>query len=78
MARYQFCFWLDCDKDDELLIAEEIDTLKQERSFSKTIRDGIRLISDLRRGNVDVLLELFPEVKAALKPDPLQHRQHPK
>jgi hypothetical protein len=64
MARGLFKFWLDYDKDDELLIAEEIDRLKQNRLFAQTIRDGIRLICDLRAGRVDVLFELFPWVKA--------------
>ena len=64
MARGLFKFWLDFDKDEELLIAEEIDHLKKNRTFTKTIRDGIRLIGDLRRGRVAVLFELFPWVKA--------------
>ena len=64
MARFKFQFWLDADKDDELLLMEEIDELKSKRSFTKTIRDGIRLICDLRKGQVDVLFELFPWVKA--------------
>jgi len=64
MARGRFTFWLDYNKDIELLLAETIDDLKRKRSFAKTIRDGIRLICDLRKGRVDVLFELFPWVKA--------------
>lgn len=64
MARYRFSFWLDCKKDDELLLAETVDNLKRNRSFTATIRDGIRLISDLRAGQLDVLFELFPWVRA--------------
>ena len=66
MARYRFAFWLDCNKDDELLLAEEIDTLKQGRAFTATIRDGIRLILDLRAGRLEVLFELFPWVQERL------------
>ena len=66
MSRFQFKFWLDCNKDDELLLAEEIDTLKQGRSFTATIRDGLRLILDLRAGRLDVLFELFPWVQERL------------
>jgi len=64
MARFKFNFWLDCDKDNELLLADTIDDLKRQRAFTATIRDGIRLICDLRRGSLDVLFELFPWVRA--------------
>jgi len=63
MTRFKFQFWLDANKDDELLLMEEIDHLKSQRSFTKTIRDGIRLIVDLKRGNYDVLFELFPHTR---------------
>ncbi len=63
MARYRFSFWLDANKDDELLLAEEIDLLKRQRTYTSTIRNGIRLISDLRAGRLDVLFELFPWVQ---------------
>ena len=63
MARGRFTFWLNYDKDEEFLLAEEIDGLKHNRQFVRTIRNGIRLIGDLRKGRVDVLFELFPWVK---------------
>jgi hypothetical protein len=63
MARYRFDFWLDGDKDNELLLMEDIDALKRLRLFSSTIRDGIRLMMDLRRGSFDVLIELFPDIR---------------
>ena len=66
MSREKFNFWLDCSKDDEILLAEEIDTLKQGRAFTATIRDGIRLILDLRAGRLEVLFELFPWVQERL------------
>jgi hypothetical protein len=62
--RLRFTFWLDMLKSDECEIADEIELLKNERTFAKTIRDGIRLVADLRKGRVDVLFELFPWVKA--------------
>jgi hypothetical protein len=60
MAREKFCFWLNLDKEDEYILADHIFNLKQERSFVSSIRDGIRLIRDLRAGRLDVLFELFP------------------
>jgi len=60
--RMRFTFWLDLNKEDEYEIAEEIELLKRKRTFSQTIRDGIRLICDLRAGRTDVLRELFPWV----------------
>lgn len=60
--RKRFTFWLDLYKDDELALAEEIEGLKKGRQFTKSIRDGLRLITDLQAGRTDVLLELFPWV----------------
>lgn len=69
MARFRFSFWLDSEKDDELLLMEDIDALKADRMFTKTIRDGIRLMIDLRRGSFDVLFELFPDARKHLRDD---------
>lgn len=60
--RLRFVFWLDMLRPDELKLADKIELLKNERLFAKTIRDGIRLVVDLREGRVDVLRELFPWV----------------
>ena len=60
--RIRFMFWLDLKKDDEYALAEEIATLKDQRSFTRTVRDGIRLICSLQRGNLDILEQLFPWV----------------
>lgn len=62
--RLMYKFWLDINKTDEEAIADKIETLKTKRAFSKTIRDGIRLVCDLRNGKLDVLFELFPWVRA--------------
>lgn len=62
--RLRFTFWLDMLKQGEAAIADAIDSLKDERLFSQTVRDGIRLIMSLRSGKLDVLFELFPWVRA--------------
>jgi hypothetical protein len=62
--RLRQVFWLDLLKPDEAELASIIDGLKIQRSFATTVRDGIRLISDLKAGRLDVLFELFPWVRA--------------
>lgn len=62
--RLMFRFWLDLEKEEEAKIADTIELLKNQRLFSSTIRNGIRLINDLRKGKLDVLFELFPWVQA--------------
>ena len=62
MARIKFNFWLDKNKDDELLVAERIDELKKRRGFASVLRDGIMIVSELREGRVDLLLKLYPWV----------------
>ena len=62
--RMRFDFQLNVAKDTEYAIAETIRWLKSQGLYSKTIRDGIRLICDLRDGNLEVLFELFPWVRA--------------
>jgi hypothetical protein len=64
MSRIMFRFWLDDTKSDENELIGQVDNLKQDRSFTSTIRDGIRLVCDLRDGKLDVLFELFPWVRA--------------
>lgn len=60
--RERVAFWLDTAKDDEREIAHTITQLKRRRMFSAAIRDGLRLVADLRGGRLDVLIELFPWV----------------
>jgi len=62
-------FWLDLTKDDQDHLDEQINELKQARTFTQTVREGIRLICDLRQGNMTVLFELFPWIKADLLAD---------
>ncbi len=68
--RLRFTFWLDLQKADEAALAEAIDGLKHNRTFAATIRDGIRLVGDLRAGRTELLFELFPWVKDSLQPVP--------
>ena len=68
--RMKFMFWLDVTKRGEDELIGQIEHLKQERLFAKTIRDGIRLICDLRAGRTEVLFELFPWVKDGLQSAP--------
>ena len=63
-TRERFMFWLDLNSDNDFEVADMITQLKSARRFTSTIRDGIRLICDLRVGRLDVLFELFPWVKA--------------
>ncbi len=69
--RLRFTFWLDMQKADEAGIAEMIDSLKADRTFASVIRDGIRLMCDLRAGRTDVLFALFPWVREAAHPAPV-------
>lgn len=66
--RLKFMFWLDLSKSDEYELAEHIDSLKTQRLFSQTVRDGIRLISELRAGRTDTLYTMFPWLVAETSP----------
>ena len=61
--RLQFKFWLDVNKPDEEALADLCDDLKRRGLYTKTIRDGISLVDDLRNGRLDVLFTLYPWVK---------------
>lgn len=63
----QYRFWLNVADDDEYKLAEECESLKANRGFAPTIRDGLRLILSLRRGEFDVLYELFPGIVDRVK-----------
>ena len=52
-------FFLDKGKEDEQDLIEEVNSLKQERQFAPTVRDGLRLMRDLRAGRFDALFDLF-------------------
>lgn len=61
--RSQFKFWLDVNKPDEEALAVLCEDLKRRGLYTKTIRDGISLVEDLRDGRLDVLFALYPWVK---------------
>lgn len=76
--RLMFKFWLDVTKPEEGRIADKIEILKNERTFSQVIRDGIRLMWDLKQGKTDVLFELFPWVQSGIAPQPTNSSTSPK
>ena len=68
--RLKFMFWLDMSKSEEMELAEDIELLKEQRLFSQTLRDGIRLICQLRAGRTDLLFAMFPWLAAEVgRPD---------
>jgi hypothetical protein len=66
--RMRFTFWLDLLKTDEADLAALIEQYKEARAFVGAIRDGLRLISDLKQGRVGVLLEIAPWVQEYFQP----------
>ena len=66
--RKRFFFWLDANKDDAVIGA--IVELKSQRGFTSAVREGIKLIWELRQGRTDTLLELFPFVVQAVNNNP--------
>ena len=58
-TRVMLRFFLDLGKQDELELLHEAETLKKERHFAPTLRDGLRLMRDLRAGQFDALFDLF-------------------
>src|SRR5574342_246580 len=61
--RVQFRFWLDLARHSESTLADYCSEMKHRRRFSRTIRDALRLIVDLRDHRLDVLFELFPWIE---------------
>lgn len=68
--RMRFTFWLNTRDYAERRVADLIDQLKAEGAFTQTIRDGLRLMVDLRHGRTTTLLEMFPWVAEAVAPAP--------
>lgn len=61
--RKRFMFWLRDDKPDEHYLIDLIDYLKSRGEFASTVRDGLRLVYDLRQRKWDTLFEMFPEIE---------------
>jgi hypothetical protein len=55
-------FWLDEQMEDDRELLGIITELRKAREFTQIVRDGIRLIRELKEGRVDMLLTLFPNV----------------
>ena len=70
MSRWRVTFWLDDEKESDWAVGQSIRALKLERKFVGTVRDGIRLIVDLRAGRTDTLFSMFPWLLDTLKPTP--------
>lgn len=58
--REKIDMFLDLKKREQLILYQEIETLKAKRRFGPMWRDGLRLILSLKRGDTSVLEELFP------------------
>ncbi len=61
--RGRVMFWLNGANESDIQLWHWILDLKSRRQFTQTLRDAMRLIRDLRNGDTDVLLELFPHIK---------------
>lgn len=60
--------WLRLDKPEECdLLDTIIPELKAQRAYSAAIRDGLRIMWELRQGKTDHLLKLFPFLREALQ-----------
>lgn len=71
IPRKRMTMWLRLDKRDEVeLLYDIIPELKKRQQFSSAVRDGIRLVWELRQGKTDTLLKLFPFVATAFQPAP--------
>ena len=64
--REKVLFHLDVSRDEDLLVAEEIDALKRRRRFLPSFKEAIMLYQDLKAGRVGLLRELFPWVFDAI------------
>lgn len=59
---------------DDLELIHIIEDLKSIRALSQVVRDGIRLMVDLRAGRTDVLFNLFPHLQRQLVQDTVQDK----
>ena len=69
--RFMFKFWLDHNNPLDRWVGDYLTDMKAARKMTQTIRDAIRLIADLRAGNVEVLCELFPWLSERLDAQPV-------
>jgi hypothetical protein len=64
----QFRFFINANNPEEDKLGKQLAKLKQQRRYSSTIKDALRLIFDLRAGRTEVLFVLFPGLQAQLQP----------
>jgi hypothetical protein len=62
--RYQLQqkFWLNALDADESALAKWCDGLKQKRRFTPVVRNGLMLMHELERGDMEFLFNLFPKL----------------
>lgn len=63
--RWQVRVWLDANKPDQLDLGKWIHELKLKRTFAPILRNALSLYRELMEGQVDMLYQLFPDVKPA-------------
>lgn len=68
MAQKQYKFTLSIRDKHNREVKKIVDFLIGKGILSQAIRDGLRLLNDLRKGNTRVLLEMFPDVMDKLCP----------
>ena len=61
--RVRYEFQLDLNKPEQVEVADMIELLKNERAYSAAVRDGLRIISQLREGKIDFLLSEYPWIE---------------
>lgn len=64
----QFKFSLSIHDKHDRAVRKIVEGLRKRGKLSQSIRDGLRLLNDLRRGRTKVLLELFPDIIERLCP----------
>ena len=68
MPRKRIEAWLCLEKAEEYdLLHRIIPELKTQRAYSAAIRDGLRIMWELRQGQTDHLLKSFPFLREALQ-----------
>lgn len=70
-------FWLNIWNGTEGQLDNAVQELKKQRKFAETVRDGLRLILDLRAGSLVVLFELFPHLQERLTAQPVSAISQP-
>ena len=72
--RRQYRFWLDECIPAEAELGRYVAELTDQRQFAPTIRDGLRLIRELRQGDISFLFELFPHIMSVIEREYLRDR----